>query len=417
MIERIYLLLEILTLLFVISDLFGKNFKLNFPVVMVITVDVMFYMIVRRIGYYNISIMFPYFLIFIYCLWEYKATIIETAIKIMVAIMFLGVIQLVAGLGGFFIKNDIAFDFVVNIAVSAAVFLLLRKNVFRRIFCYIKQNSKSLFFVLLFCAGLFLVLMCIYKFIKGFSFLEYMLIVTLYFIFGGMVYVWKKENENVIRKRKEIELFYDSREQEGKLYREIRRRQHEFKNQLNAIYSTHYTCRTYEELVDAQQKYADWMKKDYQCTDLFLSCKPTVLRGFLYRQIERAKELGIQLSYSVNIVDIHNADMEYDFICIFGILFDNAVEAVLKQIKKEPQIKIVFNYDGDNEELRIENTGDYIRQEEFIKWFKEGYSEKGDNRGYGLVNMMSLKEKYKAEIVVENVERDGENWIVVSFKI
>ena len=39
------------------------------------------------------------------------------------------------------------------------------------------------------------------------------------------------------------------------MYQDVRKRQHEFKNQLNALYSTHYTCATYEELVAAQKKY------------------------------------------------------------------------------------------------------------------------------------------------------------------
>lgn len=417
MFERIYLLMEILAYLIIIFNLFNKNFRLDFPAVLMISVDVVFYVAIGKTEFNSLYLMMPFLFLLCYSLWEFKMSLKETVIKMLLTVMSLGIIQLIVGLGTFFLDNNQLRAFVVNLFSLVFVVGLAVHNIFYKMVSYINKNSKVVFHILVSCAGIFLVLLICYRKMKSLSLLEYLLILLGYLVFIKMLYIWKSEHEKFKYKTKKLAVFQDYQMKGQDLYSEIQRKQHEFKNQLNAIYSTHYTCRTYEELVESQKKYADWLKKDHHGTDLLLSCKPPVLAGFIYSQIERAKKSGVKMAYSISITQMENTDMEYDYICILGILFDNAVEAVLNQYNREPQIELFLNYDGENAEIKVGNCSPHIKNNDIVKWFDEKYSTKGEKRGYGLSNLVKLKEKYAADIIAENMDKQGENWIIMSFKI
>ena len=65
----------------------------------------------------------------------------------------------------------------------------------------------------------------------------------------------------------------------------------------------------------------------------------------------------------------------------------------------------------------MENSSTLIKNEEIGKWFKDTYSTKGRNRGFGLSNVVDIKNKYNADIIVKNIEKEAENWISVQFII
>lgn len=417
MIKFAYLFLEILTYLLIVNELCGKKFSLNFPAAITIFTEILL-LSLGTDGYIpEIFLYVPYILIFFYCKIEFNLKVTALLLNILLAFMTMGCLQLMVGFLSFFIENDAISAVIINFITLIISLLLIKYKILSRIFQYIKRNSKTVFYIVLYC-GLLLIFILICYFIFGkFSFFEYVLIISVYLLLIGMLCIWKREKDNLNYKKNELDVFQKYYLEEKQLYNEIRKKQHEFKNQLSAIYSTHYTCSTYEELVLAQRKYADWIIKDNQYSNLLLRCKPSVLAGFIYSQLEYAKQQEIEVDYTINIIEIVDTDVEYDYICVFGVLFDNAVEAVKDNLGGKRKIDFTFYYDGLCTKLMVNNICSYVQNKDIEMWFVEKYSTKGNSRGYGLSNVMKIKEKYNANIVVENIDKEQENWISICFII
>ncbi len=417
MIKFAYLFLEILTYLLIVNELCGKKFSLDFPAAITIFTEIIL-LSLSTDGYISeIFLYIPYILIFFYCKIEFKLKVTALLINMLLSFMTMGCLQLMVGFLSFFIENEAISAVVINFITLVISLLLIKYNILSRIFQYIKRNSKTVLYIVLYCGFLLIFILICYFIFGKFTFFEYVLIISVYLLLVGMLCIWKREKDNLNYKKNELDVFQKYYLEEKQLYNDIRKKQHEFKNQLSAIYSTHYTCSTYEELVLAQRKYADWIIKDNQYSNLLLRCKPSVLAGFIYNQLECAKQQEIEVDYTINIIEIGDTDVEYDYICVFGVLFDNAVDAVKDNLDGKRKIDFTFYYDGLSTKLTVSNISSYIQNKDIEMWFEEKYSTKGNGRGYGLSNVIKMKEKYNANIVVENIDKEQENWISISFII
>jgi two-component system sensor histidine kinase AgrC len=85
-----------------------------------------------------------------------------------------------------------------------------------------------------------------------------------------------------------------------------------------------------------------------------------------------------------------------DFVRMFGILLDNAIEGARETLN--PRIDLLIENTGDGIRIVIENTGP-TDEIDFDKIFCSGYSTKQNNqgvgRGIGLSSFMSILSKYK----------------------
>lgn len=417
MIKLTYLLLEIFTYLLIINELCGKKFKLDLPAFITVTAEIILFSLGTSGYISDIFLYIPYILLFFYCKVEFGIKIGAIFINMLLAFMAIGCIQLAAGCLSFLIENDEICALAINFITFITSIFLIKQKILSRLLHYIKENSKIMLYIILYCGLLLLFILISYFLFGKFSFFEYVLIISVYLLLIGMIHIWKREKDNLQYKTDELDTFHKYYLEEKQLYTDVRKKQHEFKNQLNAIYSTHYTCSTYEELVLAQRSYAEWIVKDNHYSDLLLCCKPVVLAGFIYNQLEYARQQKIEVQYSINIVEIEDTDKEYDYICVFGVLFDNAMEAVKNNSNGKRKIDFSFYFDGKNTNLQINNINSYVKNKDIQKWFKEKYSTKGKSRGYGLSNVMKIKEKYHAMIVVENINKHEENWISICFII
>lgn len=415
MAERLYLLLEIVAYLLVINDVYGRRFQLKFPEIVTISLEIIVFKCINDGVVSPVFMIIPYIALFIYCLVEFRLGVKQTLVNMLLTFLAIGIVQIAGGVVSFFIADPVLCAFVVNLITFMIIVLLTRKNIFHAAICYVQEKNKMLFRIILNCCILFLLTM-LYLNIKGsFSVFEYVMLIAFYLLLVSLSMVWKKEHERLLYKDSELALFRQYQHNEQDLYQDIRKKQHELKNQLNALYSTHYTCATYEELMETQRKYADHLKRDNQYTDLLLACKPSILAGFIYEKIKNADEQGISVEYLVRVSEIENTDMEYDLICIFGVLFDNAVEAVKHYSIEEQKINLHLEHNGEKTQITVKNVSEYIKEEDIRKWFLDAFSTKGENRGYGLSNVNELKKKYQADVLVKNSKEEGKQWLSISF--
>lgn len=416
MIELAYLSCKVFTYVLIINEVYERKIKLDVLTVFTIATEVIFFKLTKENIIPEMCIIIPHVVLFLYCMLEFRSKISRVLINIILSCIIVSMIQLLVSWISFFIKKQEISLLLINIITFLISIFLMRYKILFNVLKYMRANNKGIL-IILSCGVLFLILISCFVVIGSFSFLEYLLIVVICILLSGFICIWKNENKKFNYKTKEMEIFNEFRVQQKQLYSDIRKKQHEFKNQLNAIYGTHYTCATYEELVSAQRKYADWIKKDNMYNDVLLSCKPSILAGFICNQLECAKEKKIQVEYCVKVVDVIDVGREYDYICVFGVLFDNAIDAMKDYPVQKKKIEFVFDYNGICTKIEVRNVNNYIGSQNIRKWFGENYSTKGENRGLGLCNLKDMKKKYQAEIVVENIEQYGENWISVCFII
>ena len=189
------------------------------------------------------------------------------------------------------------------------------------------------------------------------------------------------------------------------LVREIRARQHEFDNHMNAILNMHYMIDNYDELVKAQSEYIKEMyTEDSRQLIALLKISDKILAGFLYSKILSAKPY-INVDLEVKSLDIISSISEHSLIEIIGTLVDNAFEAATEDM---PNVKMVLASAHHKIVFEISNETKGLTLEQVSKFFEKGYSTKNENRaskfdsrhGVGLYNARKLSHKYGGDLMV-----------------
>ena len=225
----------------------------------------------------------------------------------------------------------------------------------------------------------------------------------------SVMYMWHKSYYKA--KEQELQLQMHQMYDEGfqTLISDIRKRQHDFQNHLNTIYSMHYTCRTYEELVKKQQEYVDAIQTENRYYNMLSIGNPVII-GFLYGKFLQADKKGITISYDIRINQLQCKMPLHKMVEVIGNLFDNAMEAIA-DTKKEQVIYLKFVENTEIIFFSIKNESEYIPQEYKIKMFEKGKSSKGADRGFGLANVKQICEQYRCDLQVKNIKEDGKVYL------
>ena len=207
----------------------------------------------------------------------------------------------------------------------------------------------------------------------------------------------------------ELQITRSMQEKYDELIKSVRLRQHEFKNHLAAIFATHYTCKSYEKLVRAQEKYCGRLKQENRYNDL-LTLGDAVMVGFLYGKFLEIEEDNIIIKFAIEgrleecSIPVHH------LVEITGILLDNAAQAVCGR-ERDRVVWFRFTEEEKGCSFMVSNPYPYVSYDEVETWFRMGSSTKGRERGVGLYRVRCLCREWGCSIQYKNTERDGENWI------
>lgn len=251
-------------------------------------------------------------------------------------------------------------------------------------------------------------------------FLVALIIVTLVFV----VFVFYARVTDR-RRREEIMLYKMYTKPLEELIREIRARQHEFDNHLNAILNMHLTVDNYEDLVRAQSDYIFGVVDDKRnsCIPL-LKISDKILAGFLYtKMVSAAKPVEFEAEIGTGMIVTNTPENELIEVC--GTLIDNAVDACDESNKK---IKLYISSigadtkaaDDDKFIFEVSNEHPVVPMNQMQHFFDKGWSTKSgkkDSRGFGLYNAKRIVMQHKGEITVENKEIDGRNYVVFRIEL
>lgn len=212
--------------------------------------------------------------------------------------------------------------------------------------------------------------------------------------------------------------FYRRQEEELKIYKlyikpleeltkDIRAKQHEFDNHMNAILNMHVTIDNYDELVKAQSAYCKGIYEvKSRSNPALLRISDKILAGFLYSKIISAPPY-IEIDIQVLSQQIITSVSEHSLVEIIGTLVDNAFEACTEELN---DVDMLLDAKEDKLIFAIKNKVKGLTMGEISHFFEKGYTTKKNREGHGLglyqANM--LAQRYNGSITVE-LQDCGEN--------
>ena len=200
------------------------------------------------------------------------------------------------------------------------------------------------------------------------------------------------------------------------LTKDIRARQHEFDNHMNAILNMHVTIDNYEELVQAQSAYCKEIYESKEIsTSALLRISDKILAGFLYSKLLGAPgytDVEIQVLSQQIITSVS----EHNLVEILGTLVDNAFEAATPEL---PAVEMVLDSRNDKLIFMIRNQVQGLTMGDISRFFQKGYTTRDNRecRGLGLYQANMIAQQFGGEITVELTEGEGSQEICFRVEI
>lgn len=231
------------------------------------------------------------------------------------------------------------------------------------------------------------------------------LLVAIIIVLGDM-----KTKKKLYQKQLELELNNKYMKTYEDLILEIRQKQHDYNNQLSALYSMHHVAEDKEQLVKMQREYGDELVDKDTMDKILFQCDNPVICGYIYSKCRKAYREGIDIETSLECDDDFSVPL-HKIIEILGILLDNAVEYLRESDFTDKRIKLDIEKEQGKYFIEVKNVAQYHSFGQLDSMFKPGESTKGEGRGLGLSSLKAITKENKGEVIIENIEEEGTNWI------
>lgn len=334
--------------------------------------------------------------------WRVALKVYGTMVLIIVALQLMGLFLVVR-----FYNNKEYYGVVINTVICLVIFLWKEKYGTR--FIGLIKKIKGIYIVIpLYIINMIRMFYLCYKngyieFKESIHFLIQTIILSILIFIG--VFQEKEKQEKI----KELQMYELYNKAFDEVIKTIRSRQHEFKNQINAIKCMKYTVEDEKQLLLKQEEYCDYLLQNNEISNLLnLKAEPALV-GFLYSKFLEAQQKQIFLTYTVNPMNIRERVQCYDLIEIIGILFDNAVEALEYSSNKKIVFKLIEIENGIM--LEVANVSQIYSNHEIEDFCTYGFSTKGRDRGIGLARVKAIINRVDATFLVQNKLYDEENYI------
>ena len=347
---------------------------------------------------------------------RFEQAVVKVIIMILLCIAFLTIIvipfeSVSQGL------NETAWgNICANLLLLLIVYFLYKRINLQGIITYVKGESRAAAILLtgIFCFAAFYILSA--KKSDAFSGIDYLLFFVMAIVLVFLIGTWEKYRMQMKEKKIEIEAHEIYAASYQKLIDEIRVRQHEFDNHLQAIINQQFTCSTYEELTHVQSEYIQAINYDNRYNKL-LRQGNAVYIAFLYGKFVSMEERRIRVDYKISIGQLKCGMPVYKMIEITSDLLNNASEALTLPTEIPQPVYLQIEETEDNILLEIRNVGEPLSPDFIGECFKKGYSKKGSGRGLGLYNVKNITNQYGADIQFRNIVINRYNWVCFTITI
>jgi two-component system sensor histidine kinase AgrC len=222
----------------------------------------------------------------------------------------------------------------------------------------------------------------------------------MFLSFSLLSYILYIQNIDLNNKKKVIELNDKYSPVFENILDEINRKQHEFKNHLNAIYGMCYSTDT-NILKYCIQKYIKSLNYSLGDIDTVIHINNKILAAVIYSKLCEAKSKQIHFSYSIER-DIDNFKItEYEMVEVLSNLLNNAFEAIDDSTADEKIVYMKIGKENKYNFIEVSNKGNIIDVNNIDKLFIKRFSTKHKTSGgYGLYNVKEILESYDGHIQV-----------------
>lgn len=369
-------------------------------------------------NYYGLGGMFPcigYLILFVYCRREFGGSFRETTVGFLLCVVIVTCIQFVFFvLCSVFLGNSILRNVCGNVLLVVFCRLVLPVLRLHRLKEGMCRRSGILYGVMGFICLVTLLMVGQGRLFHEVEIKLFILVVPGIVLLLWVVARWYGAEREAEKAGEEIRRIEDCARVYDGLLVKVRLRQHELKNHMAALFSTHYTYKSYEKLVRAQKEYCGKLEEENRYNDLLL-LEDGILVGFLYRRFLEMEGEGIVAGYRIKAGFSKSNVPVYYVIEMLGIMLDNAVEA-LEEVEEKEVFLEVSESEGEYEFV-VRNRYPYVGYDRMADWFGLGYSGKGKERGLGLYHLKGLCEEWNCGIACGNLELEGRNWVLFRLKV
>jgi Signal transduction histidine kinase regulating citrate/malate metabolism len=187
---------------------------------------------------------------------------------------------------------------------------------------------------------------------------------------------------------------------------EYRKLVHDYKNHLQMVASLNMNSDGLPMNNDLHEYIRELIDRKNRSENVSIIRDNVLISAMLYQKQELAKQKNID--FTVNIIGSLSqyAIPKTELIDILINLIDNAIEEVEKL---DPEDRII-HLDFYNNYLEVRNRVSLMisesRREDVSRFFEHGYSTKaGNNRGFGLSNVLSIAERYGVSVKTKWVDK------------
>ena len=414
MVVRIGLLFEILSLIVCLFWLCGEKIRVTYKMLSMIAIHIGLFTICYHIGYENLFSLLACLILMGYVMIEFRIrfgqAVVKVILMILICITFQVIIVILFESVSHGLTKTVLGNLCANLLLLLIVYFLYKRVNLQGVITYVKGESRAAAILLtgIFCFVAFYILSA--KESQAFSVVDYLLFFVMAIVIIFLVGTWEKYRIQMKEKKIEIEVHEIYAASYQKLIDEIRVRQHEFDNHLQAIINQQFTCSTYEELIHVQGEYIQAITYDNRYNKL-LGQGNSVYLGFLYGKFVSMEEQGIDVDYKVSIGQLQCDMPIHKIIEITSDLLNNACEALTLPAEIPRPIYLQAEETEDDILLEIRNVGEPLSPNFVGECFKKGYSKKGSGRGLGLYNVRTIVNQYGADIRFQNITVNHHNWI------
>lgn len=225
----------------------------------------------------------------------------------------------------------------------------------------------------------------------------------LYFIIGGLwsffmiTLIGLKKSTELIEKNIIVETYEQYYPIISKMVDEAKSAQHEFKNHLNTISSI--LSMNKEEAIDDVLNYINSVGYRSYDEQQLIQVENKIVAAIIYTKIIEAKEKNIDFVFSIN--NLAPLRMKaYELVEVIGNLLENAFEAVVIKSAEERKVQLIIEEENNCTVIQVRNKGITVDMNQIPRLFEQGFSSKGQGRGYGLFNVLHRVNEYSGKVSV-----------------
>lgn len=359
-----------------------------------------------------------YILLFLYFCGISRKKFLNKILRFVFGILLAGVIEIGVTLVILIVFSDVKDTSAIKMLVGAVISLLFSEIIY--LFCSkieLEVADKQNGLILLGFSSACIFILLDYWVYNVMNVLQDLVIGVL--CVGVFLYVTivQKKNKEVEMRDLELAMHKMYGEAYEELQVEVRKLQHDYKNQIATLQSMPLAAASLDELIELQEAYGSQLERNNKYEQIMTCCNNPILAGYLYYKCRDLERIGIKVAYKLSVMDAECKMRLHELIEVLGILLDNGEEYLVKEKIENRKMYLELLEGNDKIKLKVSNQAEIYTNEELSRFFQKGYSTKGENRGIGLYRVKELAEKYNGELLVFNGKRGEENWLDISLKI